>query len=247
MNGKQILAIGAILFASPVLGASVYWIPAAAHAAGVGGSLWRTDLAVTNLETAAAAVQLRWHDANGTASKSFQVSASSQQVFPDVVASLVGGDASGSIEIISDRMLAVRSRTFNQAVSGSFGQSLDGITSVDGLAVTQQASLVQLSENDSFRTNIGLVNPGTGEAVVDIGLVDRLGATVGTFSLTIPAGRLVQDLRPFRSRFGKGDVTGGAALVTLRSGSSAWAYASVIDNRTGDPTTITMAPVPACP
>ena len=97
-------------------------------------SVWRTDLAVINLEDRVATVELRLHGESGISSETFRVDPGQQQIFQDAVAQLTSEEASGSLEIRSTERLPVRSRTYNAAVDGSFGQALDGITSLDGAA-----------------------------------------------------------------------------------------------------------------
>lgn len=234
------LALIAWSFAAVGSAANVYWIPATAHAVGVGGSLWRTDVAVLNLDAVPGSVELRLHRSAGVSSRAFEIGAGRQQVFEDVLAALVDGDSSGSLEIVSDRILSVRSRTYNETSTGTFGQGLDGITSVSGLAAGGSAALIAIEENASFRTNLGILNMGDVEAGVNVTLFASDGSVVGNYVLQIPPGELRQDSRPFANRFGRTDVRGGSAEISVTSGAGVYAYASVIDNRTGDPTTIAM-------
>jgi hypothetical protein len=63
---------------------------------------------------------------------------------------------------------------------------------------------------------------------------------VGSYMLTVPSGRTVQDLQPFSARFGQANLGWGYATVTVTSGEGILASASVIDSRTNDATTIAM-------
>lgn len=231
------------------LGASaqnVYWIPAAAHTTGVGTSVWRTDLAVTNLSDEGANVQLKLHADGHVTTSVIGVPAGQQRTVEDVVEPLGTGNTTGSIEVVSDSRLIVRSRTYNDAPAGTFGQALDGITSRAGLGEGERALLIQLREDTSFRCNIGVVNMGGVPATVQVDLYESSGVLVGTYDLEVAAGELRQDGRPFAARFGRTDVSGGSAEVTLVAGEAVYAYASVIDNRTGDPTTIEMESPEPC-
>ena len=221
-------------------GPDVRWVAAASHAPGAAGSTWRTDLSVLNTCSSQVTVELRLHRSEGIASRSYTIEAGAQQLFPDVVASLVSVDATGSLEISPSGPVLVASRTYNAASTGTFGQGLDGIAASAGLSAGGSAFLLGLAENGSFRTNVGLLNMGTTTAAVDVHLMTTTGAEVGTFHLDVPAGLLVQDPRPYLQRFGRSDIAAGFARVDVASGSGVWAYASVVDNATGDPTTVEM-------
>jgi len=233
-------------WAVPVPAQNVYWIPASAHLKGNGGNVWRTDLAVVNHEEDAVTVEVRLHHASGVVSKSFPVAAGAQRVFRDVVATLTAQDASGSLEVRSTGRLTVRSRTFNVRPEGTFGQALDGVTVLHGLDRSGEARLVQLREDGSFYTNIGVANLGTAAATVRIELFAGPGESAGSFTLDVPPGGFVQDNRPFRNRFQRTDVTAGFATIRLTSGYRVELYGSVIDMQSGDPTTITMEVAPPC-
>ncbi len=217
-----------------------YWVPAVAHNAGLAGTVWRSDVAVLNLCPAGATVELLLHTAGGVSSASYEVQAGRQQVFPDVVAQLVTGDATGALEIRCNQELVVTSRTYNLAAGGTYGQSLDGITKSLGIDLGESAYLAQLQQSATFRTNIGAVNMGEELTTLTVELYDQAGASVGSFELQVPAGELRQDNAPFSARFGRTDVVAGFARVTVDGGGDTWLYASVVDNQTGDPTTAAM-------
>ena len=239
------LALAAI-WCGPAVAQYVYWVPAAAHVSGIGDTAWRTDLAMANAGVETAAVEIRLHRSSATDTLAVSIPAGHHLVLADAVLRITGTDASGSLEILSSEPLTVRSRTYNAAPGGTFGQALDGITAVSGLTGPGAALLLQLAENASFRTNIGAVNIGDEPATVRVELFDATGTAVGTFWLDLPPGRLRQDTRPYRARFGRTDITGGSARISLDQGGPVYAYASVIDARTGDPTTVPMKPERPC-
>ncbi|RLE28230.1 MAG: hypothetical protein DRJ65_00395 [Acidobacteria bacterium] len=221
-------------------GAETSWIPVAAHLTGFGGSVWRSDVAIHNGCGQSAEIEITLHHSGGTSSQSLTVAAGASVLLEDVVADLVSGNISGSLEIVSDQVLTIRSRTFNQADTGTFGQSLDAVVEDDGIDFARSAIVGQLLENQTFRSNIGVINMGGIDAEVEIELFDRFGASVGTFELDVPAGRVIQDGRPFSARFGRNDIEGGFARVMVLRGTDVFAYGSVVDNDTGDPTTVVM-------
>jgi len=58
--------------------------------------------------------------------------------------------------------------------------------------------------------------------------------------VTLEPGRLQQVNEVYRKVAGREDIDGGYATVTVSSGSGVVAYASVVDKRTGDATTVPM-------
>ncbi len=217
-----------------------YWIPVAAHATGVGGSEWRTDVGILNPHDGPASVEVRLRDGSDTWTMTTTIPAGAEVVLEDVVAQLVGGNGQGSLEVVSDVGVTVTSRTYNVATTGTFGQALEGVTPGAGLAPGRRSLLGPLYESPSYRTNIGVLNMGDAPVTAGVELYDSAGTLVGSYELEVAPGEVLQDGRPYRGRFARTDISGGYAVVTLRSGTHAWVYASVIDAGTGDPTTVAM-------
>jgi hypothetical protein len=161
------------------------------------------------------------------------------QTIPDVV-DWFGLSGSGPLQVFSSEALTVTSRTFNQSLDGTFGQSLDGVTATGGLESGESAVLMQLSENETARTNIGIHNQWRRAARVEIELYDGDGSLVIRRTREIPAQQTVQLNRPFFKLGGRDDVESGYAVISVHSGQDIYVYGSVIDNATGDPTAIPM-------
>ena len=128
---------------------------------------------------------------------------------------------------------------------GSFGAHLAGIERSGALTPERPGVLPQLKRTASTRTNVGLANPGASPVSVAILLRAADGTGLGTEKLvTVPPGGLVQENDVFAS-CGAGDAPIAWARIEVRTvGGEAVAYASVIDNRTGDPTIIPMSGPP---
>jgi len=224
----------------PVSAQGLYWVPVAAHSEGVGGSVWRTDVGLLNPHEAPARVVVRLRSGADVWTMAVTIPPGAEHVLADVVGQLVGGDGQGSLEIVSDVGVIVTSRTYNQTAGGTFGQSLDGVTPGDGLVPGRRVLLGPLYENDAFRTNIGVLNMGPEPATLRVELFDDSGVEIGAYEVEVASGQVYQEGRPFSARFGRSDIAGGYAVVSVEAGSSIWAYASVIDAATGDPTTVAM-------
>lgn len=212
--------------------ADTWWVPAVAHAPGVGGASWRSDVTILNLCATRARVTLRLHVGGALVTKALDVEAGGQERLADVVGQSVSGDAVGALEVVADRAVAVTSRTWD-ASSSQPGTVLEGVAAEEGLSAGAFAHVPALAESGARRTNVGVLNTGAAEAEVEVILADANGLEVGRFSLLVPPATTVQDDRPFRTRFGRGDVESGSARVRVVSGSGVVAWASVIDQATG--------------
>ncbi len=226
--------------------AETYWIASAAHGPGAQGTLWRTDVSLLNGCDFDVTVELTLHTPTEAFSSQFEVLAGRQQIFEDVVAQLTDQTASGALEIEVSSEVMVTSRTYNTSDAGTFGQAFEGVRAEDGYEADDVVFLQQLREDGDFRTNIGLLNTGSTIAAATVVVFDRNGDQVGQFQLAVPAGRVAQENRPIRDLFDRTDVVGGYAEVTVTYGSGVHPYASVVDNRTGDPTTIGPKPATLC-
>ena len=69
-------------------------------------------------------------------------------------------------------------------------------------------------------------------------LYDDEGVEVTNFAVTIPSGANRQVNQPYLERGDRSDIRGGTAIVAVTSGSGVLIYGSVIDQLTGDATTI---------
>jgi hypothetical protein len=227
--------VGAVSCTTPY----VYWAEIVAHQAGSAGSQWRTDLVARNLASDSASLRFVLHQQGGNSEGTGTVPGGAQKGFEDVVATLGGGDAKGSLEVCSNQPLLVLGRTYNQATAGTFGQFIDGHVANLGMGAGETASLIGLRQKtDEFRTNLSVTNGGTTDAQVAITLYDTNGTSVGNFNLTVPSGKVTQEQEPFKNRANKPDLGWGFASVTVLSGSNVLTSASVIDMKTNDPITV---------
>ena len=227
--------------------AETYWVAAVAHTPGVGGSQWRTDAGILNLCDTDAVVEMLLHTDTAVFRETFTIGPGRQQIFPDVVALLAGGNHTGALELRSNVGVTVTTRTFNQTIDGTYGQAIDGVMAAGGFSAGESVYLQQLKEDTAARTNIGVLNMGGTTATVTVTLFDRLGDEVGSFAVEVEAGRTVQDNRPYRERFSRSDIVGGYARITVDVGEGLFPYGSVVDNETGDPTTILPRVDGECP
>jgi len=221
-------------------GAEETYVAAAARGEGTSGSVWRTDLGVLNTKETTIDIDVVYHPSNGPdAVMSMTLEPGEHQILDDVVGR-VGSEGSGSLEIAASAPVMVSSRTYNQSPSGSFGQYLDGIGVSGTVGAGTRVWLPQLRQNPDFRTNIGLNNTGGERTRIELRLHDEDGTLLASTQRNLPSGGRLQLQEPFDRLAGRNDITAGYAVVEVLSGGGLLTYASVIDNRTNDPTTVAM-------
>jgi len=215
------------------------WIPVVAHADGAQGSVWRSDLAVVNRSTLSNEVRLSLPTESGWRSLELELAAGEMRAVSDVMAEL-GEVGLSPLWIASSEPMWLSSRTYSEDGLSTYGQYLEARCATCGLSSGDQAVLMQLREDASFRSNIGILNPWLRPAVIRVELFNGDGSEVVAFDQTVPPRQTVQLNRPFLERGGCSDEASGYAVLTVLFGREVMAYASVVDNATNDPTTIPM-------
>jgi hypothetical protein len=209
--------------------------------------VWRSTLSVVNPGAAEAALTLTFWPYGSGASivKTQTLAAGAAGEWPDVLVSLFGkSDAAsvkGSVAIASTQPVVIGSRTFNQAEAGTFGQGYPAVTADQALAFGQVGVIPQLEKSAATRTNVGVLNVGSAEVTVEIRLFGASGAQVGAArTATVGASRYWQQDDIFASAGAGPQPIAYATVVVQTPGGRVWAYGSVIDAVTGDPTTMSV-------
>jgi hypothetical protein len=226
-------------------------VPAVANSAGSQGTSWRSDLELFNVADEPALLRVallaRNQDNSLPAAIELDLGPGAAARYNDVLQALFGLEGAGALRIVveSGRVMA-SSRTYNDSPAGTFGQLIPAVTPESFLDGRGPARLVQLSSSTTpafgFRTNIGFVNTRALPIAFEIELYRADGELLGT---------LAQVLEPYGSRqlndvfnlVGAGQVADGYAVIRCDSRVARYlAYASVIDNQTGDPICIPARP-----
>jgi hypothetical protein len=153
----------------------------------------------------------------------------------------VSGKSSGVVTIEVDMLTLVAVRTFNSSVDGTFGQSLPGVSASQSMSYGQLGILSPIRRTPDFRTNIGVINSSDTPCTVNIHIVNKDGYLIGTTLTLNLAAREWKQISAALEKAGIDYVNGAYAVVELQSaGATVWAYATVIDNATGDPTALRM-------
>jgi hypothetical protein len=221
-----------------------YLVGGIAETAGSAGTRWKSSLALANSGSAAVDATLTYRHDDGADTAAITIGGGHIVESNNVAVELFGRPgSSGVVDVQASGPLLVTARTFNDGPAGTYGQYLPAVRSADGIVAGEVGVLSQIASDDAFRTNIGFVNLGGYSAQVRIRLFDGSGAARGSELVeTVPAGRWLQVNRVFQEA-AAGSCRGCYALVNIIGGldGPVWAYASVVDNGSGDPTTIPLA------
>jgi photosystem II stability/assembly factor-like uncharacterized protein len=227
---------------------TVLYLPAAAHSEGTGGTVWRTDLEVHNPGTAQVpftlAMLARDQTNTSPAVASFTLDPGKSVRLVDVLHDpAVGfGVASGAATLtvvpVGGSLLAT-ARTYNDQPTGTYGQFIPSQAQAQAISYGHEGRLVMLAQSATagagFRTNLGMVNVTDKVVIVEIKLHAADGTQLGTRNYQLRAYEYKQADQIFAA-VTSADVGDGYAVLSTPTGGGAFlAYASVIDNRSGDP------------
>ncbi|PWB77723.1 MAG: hypothetical protein C3F15_02665 [Holophagae bacterium] len=215
---------------------------AAASTPGANGTFFKTDARLFNPDPTATITVglafLRPNVDNSTATE-VPVNIPPRQgvALDDLVATVFSRSGSGGVRLRSSAPFLATSRTYNigDGSSGTFGQFIPGLTPDQALT---QGILIQVVNDPAasgFRSNVGFVNPGLTAITVSYQVYDAGSATLlgeGTRSLPPLAFSQINNIF---SAIGAADTVVDDATVEFTATAPVLAYASVVDNTSGDP------------
>jgi hypothetical protein len=224
------------------------WVPAAARTFGYGDAFYASDLYLTNAGDDAAQVSVAFlarDEDNSIAPIAMldPVDAGRSIVIEDVVGSLLEGqwqDWVGGLAVCSDAAnLNVFSRTYHTDGVATFGQGIPGARIGAAIGDGRTGLLMGLREDAAFRTNLGLLNPTGSNLTVAVTIIDLGGQTIAVLDIELEPYEQIQ-YHKILTQVGEEELERAVAMVSSTSG-PVFAYLSVIDNSTNDPTYV--APV----
>jgi hypothetical protein len=219
-------------------------IAASAHVAGLEDTDWRTDLEICNVGGSSVDLQLDLLRSDENNSEPLSVplglGAMACHRFEDVLATTFAYEGSAALGIrVKSGDAVVSSRTFNTTDAGTYGQCLPAFPDDEALTVGHEGRIVQLAQSlasaSGFRTNMGFVNRTSTPVIVDVDLLDGAGTPLGTLTIPLQAFEHRQINRIFRQVTPAAVHNGIAVVSTSSAGGAFVAYASVVDNASGDP------------
>jgi hypothetical protein len=218
-------------------------IPAVAHAPGVAGAFFQTDVRIFNPYNQAAEVLLVLAASEGQSSRTAEVTVAPYSIvaLDDVVHSQLGLDnATGALSIHSLFDLVVISRTYTETERGTVGQFIaaepwsNAAGRFSWFAEDSTRYLLPVGTSERYRYNLGLVEVLGLEAELTIAAHDRTGTVIASrvMSLSPFSHKQINNVLGF---LGIEDLESGGISVKLDSHARVFAYVSVIDELSSDP------------
>jgi subtilisin-like proprotein convertase family protein len=150
--------------------------------------------------------------------------------FDDAVALLFGRTGFGSVKVDLDGGLVATSRTATSSPGGTYGQFVP-LSAVEPFGAPRE--LLHIERSSAFRTNLGVLNTGGPNEVIRFTLYDAAGHYIGSTDRTVADLGVIQfSLEAITTT----PIVDGRVEVEVIVGTgNVLAWASVIDNVTGDP------------
>ena len=221
-------------------GVRTAWMPVIGKVKGQAGTNFVTDMRILNNGGAVATVTLEYfaqspsgHTAP-TTTKTVTAGPGAQEVLDDVMTgTLAVADGLGAVRITSDQNVLVTARIINDLRGESKGTA--GFAYDATAEGRTSGSLEFLSNNASFRTNIGFFNPSSSPVTATFVARRADGSILGTNTVNIP-GYAMSHQAAFGliSNVSEANRTQDDFFVTWTSAGPLHVYASVTDNTTGD-------------
>lgn len=243
--GRSLLSAAVLLLAAGAARADFrVTLPAAASLHGVPPAFFHSDVWVFNgsaeNETTVTATYRCAAGTCGDPVQTFTIPPRQVRSFPDIVGTLFEApETFGAIEFESRTLIVVSSRLYSPARGEpTLGMYVGGRKENEAHVSAVLTSLSHSADPATgYRTNVGVYNPNDVVQPLLFSFFAASGEFLGQFFETVPARRPVQinDVEIFRRLSLARDVRDFSCVVTGDGAHPIYAYASVIDNRSGDP------------
>ncbi|MCM2316289.1 MAG: hypothetical protein NDJ92_14165 [Thermoanaerobaculia bacterium] len=249
---RNIIAV--LLLSTVALSASAknMYIPVAGRAAGANNTLFRTDVRIFNpssTDDISVSIHYLPQGIEGTNIPGRLVTVPKRQmvVLNDIVGNFFGetqdtigalrldSDTDASYEFVADSRIYTDSP--NPAVAGTYGQYVPAMELDDAKLKTVVLHLKSPfnvgipGSGGSYRSNVGVMNPGSETATVTSRLYGADGTPLGTGAVQMIPPKSMRQLS-LAALFGGVFFPDG--FVTFESTQPVYTYGSVIDNNSGD-------------
>lgn len=215
-------------------------LPGIARSPGAGGTDWRSRLVAANTtdRTATLAVAFTKPDGSRTSGQFGPVAVGGELDLPDLLESLgVASPASGTLEI--DSLCPPYAVTYNDDPEGTYGQTILPVSVIhhsSNAPPLEPQWIGGIRGGGRFRTNLGFVAVGgaTQGRTVRLTLFDHQGAEVASTVASLGTDSARQ--APLAQWIAvPDDFVLGSLRVEALDTAHVFAYASIVDNGTGDP------------
>jgi hypothetical protein len=218
------------------------FVPGVAAASGAFGSLWRTDLRVLPT-VSSGSLRLTFLPADrdniGAQQQSFPVT-ELPLALDDAVTGL-GGSGTGTIRIRG--RFQVAARTYSQDAEGTHGQFIPGFATEEAVGVgTGVLTALAVQRSEAIRTNVGFANVTEHAGLVEVRLVAGDGTVLGVrrYEVLPLSSHQVNDVFTAFEVPWQGNCR--IEIQVLAGEARVIGYASVVDNRTNDPSFVPARP-----
>ncbi len=226
-------------------------LPAAAQTAGDQQTSWRSDLRLYNPSASSILVTLEflppYGDDQTYQPQEFTVLAHGTLWIENVISLFAQETATQGAVVITytgDVAPAVISRTYTSDPSGetagTYGQQIPAALDTSLAQPGEVLYLTGVEHDASYRTNIGLVNPSDSVATFEVTYHSENGALTSKKTIPLAPKHYVQMSLPAAVGLEGMDLK-GSVEVRLTGGGGATAWASVVDQVSGDPIFIQAA------
>ncbi len=207
----------------------------------IGGSVgvFKTDTRIFNpsnskdISITASLLPVGNVDNTSASSKAITVPKRTMVIYDDVASSLFGTTGLGAIRLTSSDDFIASSRIRASVSGGTNGQFVPGMHIAQALT---KGVITQLKSSSVFRTNVGLVNPNPTTTSVTLKLFDRNSKLVAQTVISMPPFGVIGPTNIAATFPAAATADVSDAWVSWESSQGIFAYGSVIDNGTTDPT-----------
>jgi len=200
-------------------------IAAATHAPGANGTFFVTDLRLFNRQSRDVTATLIFgRSGPDFAAVNVVVPLGQVVALDDVIGVALQTAGGGQLEIQGD--VIATSRTYTRSDGGTFGQF---IPAVPVAAIPAVTFIPHVQNSDDYRSNVGFAEVSGASGSVDVVIFDAFSGSIlssETYAIS-PFGHLQIPVRPRADQM--------TVEIRVSGGAQVLAYASVIDNRSGDP------------
>lgn len=213
-------------------------IPIIAKAKGAYNTNWQTNAWFLNPFDIQQTIILNYFKKEKIISFSFQLEPMQMKSMDDLIGNFLmeSGDSFGIVEVLSQKGVVGALKIFNSGnQNGTYGQYVPLESFSELLEENEKAYILQLKNDSDFRSNIGISNFGNGDAKVLIKIYNPMSLEniLGEKEFVVPKKSVLQINNIFNSLGIYGSYNTYAEVKVSSSG-QVYAYASVVDNRTGD-------------
>ena len=235
---RRLILGAALVAACGLASAEELFVPMVAQRPGQDGSWWNTEVWIANPTVETGSYGVVFLPAGQPNLDGLRADPVPEDLPPGTTVyrnDLVPEGGIGVLRFVTTPGVVVFTRVFNAAGRGSFGQGIPALARSAATRPGEIAELVGLRRTPAFRTNIALFNPSAENGVVRVRLYLQHGELAGEEAYKLaPGGYLQLDdalhaLGVPRGEHARAELTGTVPF---------FAFASVIDARSGAPTLV---------